>query len=108
MCAMQKKWRSQAGESLAEVLVALLICVVGVVMMVAMIAASTRVVDKSTGAMHQEYALTDIDSKDATGKVTVKWGSGTEQKTRTFDVVIQKHGTAPVFYAPSGAGVQGG
>lgn len=107
MRAMQKKWRSQAGESIGEVLIALLISVVGVVMLVGMISASTRVVDKSTRAMHQEYALTDIDSKDTTGKVTVKWGSGTEQKTGTFDVVIQKHGTAPVFYAPSGAGVQG-
>jgi Tfp pilus assembly protein PilV len=90
-----ERLRSKVGESIAEVLVALLISAVGVAMLVGMIGVSTRIIDKSTQYMRDEYKKTDISgTEDAT--VTLTGGD----ESQGFDIVNQKHNGVTIYYTP--------
>lgn len=78
---MIRKLKNKAGESISEVLVALLVSVLGVMMLAAVITSATRTV-KTTGDKTNEYvaaenALVQQGSSGSTGTVTLKNGSGT-------------------------------
>ena len=51
-----RRIKSRAGESISEVLFALLIAAVALVMLVSMIAASTKLIDNSRKAVEEYYA----------------------------------------------------
>lgn len=92
--------RSRAGESIAEVLVALLISVLGIALLVGMIGASTRVISQSTKTMQDEYSRTVVSGSYATtGSVTVLSGTNS---IASFSVVNQTYsnGADPVYYTP--------
>ena len=70
-----KKLRSRAGESIAEVMVALLISALGMSLLVGMIGASVRIIDNSTKAMHLQYAKANADTK-SNSNITLTPNSG--------------------------------
>ncbi len=99
---IQKKLRAQAGEAIAEVLLALLVCVIGVVMMVGMINASASLVNKSTVAMQKQYKLTRSSASGSAG-IHLYWvpDGQTERKDQAqIAVTPYQDGDTPVFYAP--------
>ena len=106
MRRMVDRLRSQVGESIAEVLVALLISAVGVAMLVGMIGVSARIIDTSTQTMQEEYKRTNITSTEKK-QVTLQVGG----KSKSFDVMDQKHTykknnkdiTEVIFYTPAQA-----
>ena len=53
---LRKKWKSHAGESLAEVLIAMLVSAVGLVMLAGMISASQSIVKKSQTVIESSVA----------------------------------------------------
>jgi len=77
---LMKKLNSRAGESIAEVLVALLISALALVMLASMITASTRIITQSKTTMESYYAenntleLRTAESSLA-GTVSIKNGS---------------------------------
>ena len=103
-----ERLRSQVGESIAEVLVALLISAVGVAMLVGMIGVSTRIIDKSTEKMREEYNKTAVTPADSTGTATL---SGDGSVSQPFTIKDQLHdpdgsGSAQpevIFYTPAQA-----
>ena len=96
--------RSRAGESIAEVLVALLISVLGIALLVGMIGASTRIIDQSTDAMQSEYSRTVVSAAYASrGSVTIYSGSGSAASaiaSFSIDNQTYSYGAAPVYYTP--------
>ena len=60
---IMKKIKSQAGETIAEVLVALLISSVALVMLAGMIASTTNLVTRSKSKMEAYYAANEILEK---------------------------------------------
>lgn len=102
MKGIVKKLRSRAGESIAEVLVALLISVLGVALLVGMIGASTGVINRSTEAMHRQYGKANA-SISATGSVILResGGSSVFSQSVTTYAVSESGGTSTiVYYAP--------
>lgn len=96
LCA---KLKSRRGESLAEVLVALLISAVAVVLLSGMVGGSVRIIDRSTNAIQSRYARNNA-SNSVTGSLTVS-GSGTN-----FSVSITdwQYSGSTVYYGPSTSG----
>lgn len=96
--------RSRAGESIAEVLVALLISVLGIALLVGMIGASTHIIDQSTDAMQSEYSRTVVSAAYASrGSVTIYSGSGAAASAvASFRIDDQTYssGADPVYYTP--------
>jgi hypothetical protein len=82
-----KKLHSRAGESIAEVLVALLISAVAVAMLVGMIGVSTRIIDRSTQTMRKEYNKTSVTAQSGAKVTLVDGGSSVD----SFDIVNQVH-----------------
>ena len=102
---MLNKLRAQAGETIAEVLIAMFISVLGVAMLVGMIGASTRIIENSNRVMQKEYSKTVI-STSADGSVSVysvnASGSATGSVITSFSVKnqIYSSGESAVFYTP--------
>lgn len=101
---MTEKLRSRAGESIAEVLVALLISVLGIALLVGMIGASTHIIDQSTGTMQSEYSRTVVSAAYASrGSVTIYSGSGSAASavaSFSIDNQTYSNGASTVFYTP--------
>ena len=82
-----KKLRSSRGDSIAEVLIALLISVVALVMLAAMIASSTRLIQQSRTAIEKYDAANNAlatmadGSASGNGKLIVKAGGNTVKLT---------------------------
>ena len=99
-----KKLRSRAGESIAEVMVALLISALGMSLLVGMIGASVRIIDNSTKAMHQQYKKANAkmdDIKTIPPTIELVSNDGGEPSRIPVSVVqykLDEHG--PVFYGP--------
>lgn len=74
------KARSQAGETLAETLISLLVAALALVMLAGAVAAAGRIVDRSKTAMKDYYT--------ADAKVAGRTGSGTPG-TATLAVVAE-------------------
>lgn len=64
--SLTNRVREQKGESLGEVLVSLLISVLAVTMLTGMIAAATRIIDKSSRSMQERYAMTNAEADTST------------------------------------------
>ena len=92
-----ERLRSQVGESIAEVLVALLISAVGVAMLVGMIGVSTRIIDKSTEKMREEYQKTYVSSG---GDKKVTLASESNSSIYSFDITDQIHNGVTIYYTP--------
>lgn len=102
MNSMVKKLRSRAGESIAEVLVALLISVLGVSLLVGMIGVSTRVINNSTEAMHRQYAKANAL---LTGPGEVVLTDTSSAASISFSVNLYEDKGEVVYYTPhSGTG----
>ena len=76
MCEkLTKKIKSRAGETIAEVLIALLISSLALVMLASMISATQSMVAKSEKKMSEYYDANDVlenlDSDDKKGTLTV-------------------------------------
>lgn len=96
--------RSQSGESIAEVLVSLLISAVAVVLLVGMIGASTKVVLRSTRAMHAQYARTAGTRAASESSVSLSWaGRNGINRSQSFGIYDYVYEEAPVFYVPKNA-----
>ena len=103
-----ERLRSQVGESIAEVLVALLISAVGVAMLVGMIGVSTRIIDSSTKTMRKEYNKTDA-KVGGEQTVTLADGSTPVDSFKVRDQVHDPDGSGSaeseitIFYTPAQA-----
>lgn len=79
--SMTRKLKSNAGESLTEVLVALLISVVAITMLASVIATSGSILEKGNGNINEYVAagsaLEEQQTSATTGKVSIVNGSGT-------------------------------
>lgn len=102
--SVKDKLLAQAGESIAEVLVALLISVLGVALLVGMIGASTRVITQSTKTMQDEYRKTSTTSDDASTSVALldenRSAIVNNSTAVTFPVVYQKYSSEIIYYTP--------
>lgn len=96
MNSLLKKLSSRRGESLAEVLVALLISAVAVALLSGMVASSVGLIDKSTNSIQGRYARNNAASS-ATATLTVS-GSGT---SFTMPVTDWQYSGSTVYYGPS-------
>jgi hypothetical protein len=88
-----KKLRSRGGETLAEMLVAVLIIALGMLMVVSLIVASNRLIAKGDAKMTSIYENMDQAEKKTSPateqKVTVTFGqNGTD--SATFDVNVHQ------------------
>ena len=106
---MIKRLRSRVGESIAEVLIALLISAVGVAMLSGMVGVSTRMISNSTESMKKEYNKTSVSPS---GKVSVTLVDESSKSIDSFSVVNQVHTysdasgsskTEIIFYTPAQA-----
>ena len=79
---MKAKLRGRAGESIAEVLVALLISAVALVMLASMISASTNMIQRSREQLAEYYAQNNV--------LTTQPTDGTAGKAK----FVKKDGTA--------------
>ncbi len=85
------KLKAQAGESIAEVLIALLIAALALTMLASVISTSARIINKSKSKMAAYY-----DANDGLAKQ-----QGTSD---TFDILIKKTtGTAEPYTSPETA-----
>ena len=73
---IKKKIKSRSGETIAEVLIAFLISVLGLTMLAGMIVSSTRIIDNGRKAMEQYYDGEVESTGDGTVKL-VKTAPGT-------------------------------
>ncbi len=74
-CAASRKWKSRSGESITEVLVALLISAVALVMLASMITASSRLITQSKDRMESYYKNSNsLADHGETGGGTVSTG----------------------------------
>lgn len=97
LCA---KLKSRRGESLAEVLVALLISAVAVVLLSGMVASSVRLIDKSTKTIQERYARNNA-SISVSNSLTVSGTSGTLFSTSVMDwQYSDSTGQSTVYYGP--------
>lgn len=75
---LRDRLRSRAGESIGEVLVALLISVLGLMLLAGMIAASTRMVQRNRESMNAYIdggnKLAEQSAQDGSGTVTLNYG----------------------------------
>lgn len=97
--------RSRAGESIAEVLVALLISVLGIALLVGMIGASTRVISQSTKTMQDEYLKTDTSAASSVTFIELLYENGNpvldkDENPITFQIVDQIYDGTPIYYVP--------
>ena len=98
MKRLLQKLNSRKGESISEVLVALLISALGIVLLAAMISSSVRMIDtgrdKIQSYVEAENRLVERNgAADGTGTLTMTDASGYERRlTRTSPV------SAPVVY----------
>ena len=85
---LMKRLRSESGESIAEVLVALLIAAVALMMLAAMISSTVSIVNKSKTKMDEYYqnnAILELQtSPTATSILTIE--SSTVQETPTVEL----------------------
>ena len=102
-----KKLRSRAGESIAEVMVALLISALGMSLLVGMIGASVRVIENSTRTMHLQYEKANAEITTTERNLPlklkkkderVKVGESFEIMVAEYKVKGQEH--TVVFYGP--------
>lgn len=96
--------RSRAGESIAEVLVALLISVLGIALLVGMIGASTRIIDQSTDSAQREYLKTDTSAANSITSIALYSGGNPVKDGKnqpiTFQIVDQIYDGTPIYYVP--------
>ena len=88
---IKKKLKSKSGETIAEVLVALLISSLGLVLLASMISSSYNLITKSRSMIedyvNSENRLVEQEQTVDTGNVTVKMkdGSGTDSEIKLND-----------------------
>ena len=77
-----KKIKGRSGDSLAEVLIALLISAVALVMLASMITSSTSMIDSSKKKMNSYYdaagSLAELSGSGVNGTVTITGGGLSE------------------------------
>ena len=87
---LMKRLRSESGESIAEVLVALLIAAVALMMLASMISSTVSIVNKSKTKMDEYYqknAILELQtSPTATPSLTIQNESSTVQETPTVEL----------------------
>jgi Tfp pilus assembly protein PilV len=97
MKQMMRKLNSSAGESIAEVLAAMLVIALGIVMLVSMVTSSSNMIRKSENSyaeyMDQYNALevqaspsASSDPKPETADITMKNTSGSDSYTGSITV----------------------
>ena len=75
---MMRKLKSRMGETLAEVLIALLISAIGMLMLATMIMSSSNSIERSRKALETYYSsVTESGSTSLTATVTLKIGADT-------------------------------
>ncbi len=79
--SLSKKLKGNAGESLAEVLIALLIAALALTMLASVINTTARIIRQSKASMTDYYtkesALSNISSGDSSMTISIKSGSDT-------------------------------
>ena len=97
-----KKLKSRAGESIAEVLIALLVSSIGLVMLASMISTSGSIIKKSRDALEHYYE--DANWSNANGEVTIAIAEAGEVEIKpTVTFYTGTLGTKDVvYYIPGG------
>ena len=94
-----RKLCSQRGESLAEVLIALLVSILSVLLLGGMIAASSRIIDRSTLSMQERYGRTNAVRELPS---SVSWSvEENPSQAGTFIVYNYKVEDDVVYYGPA-------
>ena len=110
MTKLRAKLKSRAGETLAEVLIALLVSTVAVVMLASMITSSVKIILKSSETMKAYYEDTSLISPAGdTGSVTVKFGDGSDSTdsytlSAKFSETYKLGGKDIISYLPDAGG----
>ena len=99
-----KKLRSQAGESIGETLVALLISSLALVMLAGAVSAATRIVLQSKDAMQDYYdrdkKMVTASASPSTGKTTIRDADASNTIEDSADIIIyanDKFQNTPVY-----------
>ncbi len=83
--AVRNKLHSRKGESISEVLVALLVSTLGIVLLASMIASSSRLIEKSRATVQsyvtEENAIVDRGTSDLKGTVSVRTDGNSRRLT---------------------------
>ena len=105
-----RKLNNRSGESLAEVLVSVLISAVALVMLASMITSSTSMIEKSRASMKDNYAAANalIDAEpDQPGKLDVKIDADGYDVIYSPNTDPDKQNKIPVKYSSSDGSIYG-